>query len=104
VFGLVYSEWRYGSFRWAVRDFLRYRDDRLGYLGERAVGDALPPLIEAGYRVFHELPAEVKKMTFNVDHVAVGLGGVFANETLFAHGVCPERAIATAVPAPLYYR
>lgn len=69
------------SFRWAVRDFLRYRDIRLGYLGERAVGDALLPVIEAGYKVFHDVPAEVNEMTFNVDHVAIGPGGVFAIET-----------------------
>jgi hypothetical protein len=69
------------SFRWAIRDFGRYRNDRLGYLGERAVGEALLSIHEAGYRIFHDVPASVNKRSFNVDHVAVGPGGVFAIET-----------------------
>lgn len=61
--------------------FGRYRNDRLGYLGERAVGEGLLPLIECGYRVFHDVPAVAGGKPFNVDHVAVGPNGVFAIET-----------------------
>ena len=67
--------------RYIMRRFSRYRDDRLGYLGERAVGEAIEPLVSAGYRVFHDVPAVSGKFVFNVDHVAVGPNGVFAIET-----------------------
>lgn len=69
------------AFRWAVKDLNRYRDDRLGYLGERAVGEALLGLQEPGFIVFHDVPAEVKGQKFNVDHVVVGPTGLFAIET-----------------------
>ncbi len=67
--------------RWALAKFLRARNDRLGYLGERAVGEALLPLVASGYRVFHDVPAEANQAKFNVDHVVVGPTGVFAIET-----------------------
>jgi hypothetical protein len=69
------------SFRWSMKGLLRYRNDRLGYLGERAVGEALLLLHADGYRIFHDVPAALKAHTFNVDHVAIGPGGVFAIET-----------------------
>jgi|ERR1035437_511917 membrane protein implicated in regulation of membrane protease activity len=71
----------YFAGRWAYKSFLRTRDDRLGYLGERAVGEALFSLIGDGYRIFHDVPAEANKSKFNVDHVAVGPNGLFAIET-----------------------
>lgn len=69
------------SFRWAVRKIFRQRNDRLGYLGERAVGESVLSLPEAGYKVFHDVPADAGGHDFNVDHVAVGPAGVFAIET-----------------------
>lgn len=69
------------SFRWALRQLLRYQSDRLGYLGERAVGEALTPLERKGFCVFHDVPADANGRTFNLDHVAVGPTGVFAIET-----------------------
>ena len=42
-----------------------------------AAGQEPNSLTEAGYRVYHDLPAE----GFNIDHVAVGRNGVFAMET-----------------------
>ena len=69
------------SMRWLLQRVFRHRNDRLGYLGERAVGEALVPLQSAGYFVFHDIPAEGGGHKFNVDHVAVGPGGVFAVET-----------------------
>jgi len=69
------------AMRWALRGLMRYRDDRLGYLGERYVGECLEPLKEHGWHVFHDVPCETDRKKFNIDHVAVGPGGVWAIET-----------------------
>ena len=45
--------------------------------GERVVGQMLEELRADGYKVFHDLTQE----GYNVDHVLVGPGGVFAVET-----------------------
>lgn len=50
---------------------------RLGLDAELAVGQELNQLLRDGYRVYHDLPAE----GFNIDHVVIGNGGVFAIET-----------------------
>jgi hypothetical protein len=50
---------------------------RLGLDCEMAVGQQLNNLMGAGYRVYHDVPAE----GFNIDHVVVGRNGVFAVET-----------------------
>lgn len=49
----------------------------LGYECELAVGQELDQLMLKGFRVFHDLEGK----DFNVDHVVVGRGGVFAIET-----------------------
>lgn len=49
---------------------------RLGLRGEQFMAEQLQTL--AGYRIFHDIPGDGK---WNVDHVAVGAGGVFAIET-----------------------
>ena len=67
--------------RYLGRRFAWYRNDRLAWLGERAVGETIEPLIMAGYHLFHDVPAVTGKFNFNVDHVAVGPNGVFALET-----------------------
>lgn len=67
--------------RWMFRDLRRYRNDSLGYLGEREVGEQLEPLLARGYRVFHDVPAKGAKTEFNLDHVAVGPTGVALIET-----------------------
>src|SRR5664280_1280166 len=36
---------------------------------------------DRGWYVFHDVPAEAAKQKFNIDHVAVGPGGVWAIET-----------------------
>lgn len=60
----------------------RRRDDLLGYLGERAVGERLEPLLARGYRIFHDVPAVSNSgKRFNLDHVAVGPSGVVVVET-----------------------
>jgi len=53
------------------------RNLALGYECELAVGQELDQLMLKGYRVFHDLEGK----DFNVDHVLVGRGGVFAIET-----------------------
>ena len=53
------------------------RQVRLGYEGELVVGQALNHLMLAGYRIYHDFPAE----GFNIDHIVVGAKGVFAVET-----------------------
>jgi hypothetical protein len=50
---------------------------RLGLNCEMAVGQELNNLMGAGYRVYHDVPAD----RFNIDHVVVGRNGVFAVET-----------------------
>ena len=56
---------------------------RLGLRGERYVAARLEELRPLGYLVTHDLPAAVKEEDthFNIDHVIVGPGGVFAVET-----------------------
>lgn len=63
------------------RQLHRYRDDFLGYLGERQVGEFLQPLLKKGYEVFHDMPAKEGNAAFNLDHVVVGPSGVAAIET-----------------------
>ncbi|MEZ5278475.1 MAG: nuclease-related domain-containing protein [Opitutaceae bacterium] len=50
---------------------------RLGFAGERAVGEELNQMLADGYQVFHDVPMS----GFNVDHVVVGPTGAFAVET-----------------------
>jgi hypothetical protein len=52
-------------------------DYRLGFAGERVVGEELNQLLASGFRVFHDVPFD----GFNIDHVVVGPLGVFAVET-----------------------
>jgi hypothetical protein len=56
-----------------MRDLRKFR---FGLLGEQVVAEQLQNL--ASYLVFHDIPGDGK---WNVDHVAVGPGGVFAIET-----------------------
>jgi hypothetical protein len=48
-----------------------------GVQGERVVGARLEELRELGYKVLHDVP----ETGFNIDHVLVGPGGIFAIET-----------------------
>ena len=69
------------SGRWLWKRFIERRNYLLGYLGERAVAEALAPLLVQGYHLFHDLPAEAGNRKFNIDHIAVGPTGVFVIET-----------------------
>lgn len=65
---------------WKLWTILRkLRQLRLGYDAELAVGQELNELLRHDYRVFHDFPVEDRH--FNIDHVVVGPGGVFAIET-----------------------
>lgn len=50
---------------------------RLGYAGERYVADKMASLSLKGWVIFHDVPCPMG----NIDHVAIGPGGVFAIET-----------------------
>lgn len=67
--------------RWVLRDLDHYRAYRLGYFGERVVGEKLGELTAQGYSVFHDVPGQGQKKPFNLDHVAVGPSGVAVIET-----------------------
>ena len=65
---------------WALwKALARLRRLRLGHEAELAVGQELAELGGAGYRMFHDFPAD--NGAFNVDHIVVGPGGVFLIET-----------------------
>jgi hypothetical protein len=59
-------------------ELLRTRANyRLGYDGERFVGEELSRLIGLGFEIYHDVPFD----GFNIDHVLVGPRGVFVVET-----------------------
>jgi len=66
---------------YSFRYLTRYRNDRLGYLGERVVAEHLQPLLAKGYSIFHDVPATGRTSNFNLDHVVVGPSGVSLVET-----------------------
>lgn len=66
---------------WALKRLRIIVNHRLGYFGERVVGEFLEPLLADGYRVFHDVPGEGREKYFNLDHVAVGPSGVTLIET-----------------------
>lgn len=74
--GLVAQLWL-GWRLWKSLAFLRRL--RLGHEAELAVGQELAELGGAGYRMFHDFPAD--SGAFNIDHIVVGPGGVFLVET-----------------------
>jgi hypothetical protein len=55
---------------------------RLGFEGERHVGEVLNQLMLVGYRVFHDfLITDKPRAIRNIDHIVIGPNGVFAVET-----------------------
>jgi hypothetical protein len=58
---LVFAGALIPSLRWVLRGLARNRDDRLGYLGERFVGDCLEPLKRQGWYIYHDVPGEAGK-------------------------------------------
>lgn len=78
------------GYTWLGRKLFRLQREfwrnRLGYMGERAVGEELNQLLGSGFRVFHDVPFD----RFNIDHVLVGPQGVFAVETKARRKRVPE--------------
>lgn len=63
------------------RSFVREADNiLLGHDGERVVADCLDELRAHGYRIFHDIPSQ-RDVGANVDHLAIGPGGIFVIET-----------------------
>lgn len=55
---------------------------RLGFEGERHIGETLNQLMLVGYRVFHDfLITDKPRSIRNIDHIVIGPNGVFAVET-----------------------
>lgn len=82
LWGLIFAALLYVALLvWATRRLYRVVKHRstlyLGLDAELAVGQELNHLMLHGCRVYHDFPAE----SFNIDHVVVGPGGVFAVET-----------------------
>lgn len=55
----------------------KFRDFRLGFDGERFVGEELNRLVAKRFEVYHDVPFD----GFNIDHVLVGPSGVYSVET-----------------------
>ncbi|MGA3007422.1 MAG: nuclease-related domain-containing protein [Opitutaceae bacterium] len=66
---------------WLTRTITLRRDCHLGLYGEKAVAEALIPLLAEGYHIFHDVPCEYGDTTFNIDHIVIGPSGVFCIET-----------------------
>jgi len=64
-----------------LRSRSQKRGDFLGWFGERYVAQWLEPLKADGWKIIHDVPGKAGAKKFNIDHVAVGPGGVFAVET-----------------------
>jgi hypothetical protein len=77
----------------------RLRRLRLGHEAELAVGQELAELGRAGFRIFHDFPANDGQ--FNIDHVLVGPSGVFSVETKGRSK--PGRKVATDTPWEVQY-
>jgi hypothetical protein len=73
----------------AVRDMSKSQKLRLGLRGEQAVAEALQEVADCGYRAFHDLSGAEN---WNIDHVIVGLPGVFLIESKARNRVRPRRA------------
>jgi len=82
IIALALAAMIYLSLRLEKQAKLR-RDHYLGFLGERAVGEELNQLMAEGWSVFHDVPFHDNpgSKPFNVDHVVLGQGGLFAIET-----------------------
>jgi hypothetical protein len=90
--GLLYVSVLIKLFR-TVRKRLKY----MGALsGEVATAQLLEPVIAGGGRVFHDVQAT----GFNIDHVVVAPGGVFAIET--KHRLKPTKGLASEIAKVRY--
>jgi Nuclease-related domain len=71
---------------------------RLGFEGERHVGEALNQLMLVGYRVFHDfLITDKPRSIRNIDHIVIGPNGVFAVETKTPRKIKAENGATVTV-------
>lgn len=66
---------------WLAARMERREREYLGFFGERFVADCLEPLKEKGWFIVHDVPCTGTSGRFNLDHVAVGPGGIWVIET-----------------------
>jgi hypothetical protein len=71
----------YFAARWLIKILDQRYDFRIGYFGEREVGEAVDALRFKGFQIFHNVPATEAHPIFHIDHVVVGSTGVFAIQT-----------------------
>jgi len=71
----------YFAARWLMKILDERYNYRVGYFGEREVGEAVDALRLKGFQVFHHVPATEAQPIFHLDHVIVGATGVFAVQT-----------------------
>ncbi len=71
----------YFAARWLMKILDERYELRIGYFGEREVGEAVEALRMKGFQVFHNVPASEVQPIFHLDHVIVGATGVFAIQT-----------------------
>ena len=67
--------------RWWQRRWQRRANDYLGFFGERYVAEILDPLKAQGWFIFHDIQCVGANGNFNLDHVAIGPGGIWVVET-----------------------
>ena len=70
-----------GAGWWLMRTLTLRRDCHLGLYGEKAVAEALLPLMTEGYHIFHDVPCEYGDTKFDIDHIVIGPSGVYCVET-----------------------
>lgn len=66
---------------WLAARLQRRQNEYLGFFGERFVADCLEPLKANGWYIFHDVQCDGATGKFNLDHVAVGPGGIWVVET-----------------------
>ncbi len=79
---LIFGAWFIYTMRKLFKLQENIRNNRLGYECELVVGQELNLLMLDGWQVFHDVLIKKKpNIKFNIDHILVGAGGVFAVET-----------------------
>ena len=71
----------YFAGQWLIKILDERYEYRIGYFGEREVGEIVDNLRLKGFQVFHNVPASEAQPIFHLDHVIVGSTGVFAIQT-----------------------
>jgi hypothetical protein len=66
---------------WLAGRIERREREYLGFFGERVVADSLEPMKVKGWFIVHDVPCSSGNVKFNLDHVAVGPGGIWVVET-----------------------